>query len=409
MIAPYHFSYSLRDLSAALSGLRRPFPEVRPGWFPLAIGEGLKAFPCHRGREAQYALLRALDLPANARVGVPLFTHPVVWQTIAAAGMQPVFIDSDPLTYGPSLPDLLKKKDSIDCLILIHTFGYPADFDQVAAIMEGKPILEDCAHTLGSTYRGRSLGTLADGSFFTFLFSKPLSAGGGGCAIARNPHIADRVQSLLRERADESWVSGLAHALVTFLFALAYQPPFYSVMTRLTHVGSYRRTARKFVNHVSPLLHMRRSDWGAVASRLQRWDTAAERNAEFWEQVRTHLPPGWYIPPEPRLGKWNHWLLPVCPPSAEVAAFGIAELRRNGVGVGLIYDDCLDAAPPYGYSSGYCPVAERLSRCVFLLPAHSALSFRERRHILDALRRLNEQRAAAAPDTVGIGSGVLSG
>jgi dTDP-4-amino-4,6-dideoxygalactose transaminase len=257
---------------------------------------------------------------------------------------------------------------------------------------------------LGSTYRGRPLGTLGDGSFFTFLFSKPLSAGGGGCAMTKDRRVAEHVQNLLRERADESFVSGLAHVLLSLSFALAYRQPFYSLMTRLTHVGPYRRTARTFVNHVSPLLHMRRSDWGVVVSRLRTWDADRERNAEFWEEVRACLPPGWYIPPEPRVGKWNHWLLPVCPPTADAAAAGIAKLRNRGVGVGLIYDDCLDNARPYGYS-GDCAVAERLSRCVFLLPAHSALTFRERRHILKCLEQLNQLNDLAVAGTGGVNVG----
>lgn len=410
MIAPYHFRYGLRDLSAALRGLTQRFPELGPAWFPAFRGHGVEVLPCHRGREAQYALLHALGLPANARVGVPVFTHPVVWQTIAAAGMQPIFIDTDPITYGPSLPDLQNKKDQIDCLILIHTFGYPADYERVAAIMEGKPILEDCAHTLGSSYRGRPLGTLAEGSFFTFLFSKPLSAGGGGCAMTKHRRVAEQVQKLLRERSEEGWFSGLCHVLLSLLFALAYRQPFYSLMTRLTHLVPYRRRARKFVNHVSPLLHMRRSDWGVVASRLRTWDTDVERNAEFWEEVRAVLPWGWFIPPEPRGGKWNHWLLPVCPPSEEAAAAAVAQLRKQGVGVGLIYDDCLDTAQPYGYSND-CPLAERLSRCVFLLPAHSALTFGERRHILKCLERLNQASDVATADArqVDVGCGASSG
>ncbi len=56
-------------------------------------------------------MLRALSLRPRARVGVPIFMHPVVWQTIVAAGMQPVFLDTDPLTLGLSLEDLRKKRN----------------------------------------------------------------------------------------------------------------------------------------------------------------------------------------------------------------------------------------------------------------------------------------------------------
>jgi dTDP-4-amino-4,6-dideoxygalactose transaminase len=389
MIAPYSVPYGLRDFCTALRGLTEPFPDVGHEWFPVFQGLGVEVFPTHRGREGQYALLRALNLPPRASVGVPLFTHPVVWQTIAAADMQPVFLDSDPVTFGLSLPNLRKNRDRIDGLILIHTFGYPGDFDAVAAIMRDKPVLEDCAHTLGSTYRGRPLGSLGNGSFFTFLFSKPVSAGGGGCAVTRRRALGEEVEKLLREGPEETFLQGVSHASASLLFALAYRKPCYSLMTRLTHIPLYRRAARKLINRVSPLLRMRRSDWAVVASRLKAWNADSETNSEFWSEVRMHLPQGWRIPPEPQWGKWNHWVLPVCPPTEEAAARGIAKLRSHGVGVGLVYDDAPEAARTYGYR-GDCREAERLSRSVFLLPSHSRLTSLERQHILRCIRLLNE-------------------
>ncbi len=395
MIAPYHFPYGLTDLWAALRGLTRPFPDLGHDWFPEFQNLGVDVFPVHRGREGQYALLRALGLPPHARVGVPLFTHPVVWQTIAAAGMQPVFLDSDPATLGLSLTSLRKNRDRLDCLILVHTFGYPADFDAVAAIMQGKPILEDCAHALGSTYRGRLLGSLGDGSFFTFLFSKPLSAGGGGCAVTRDQPLGEELERLLREGPEESFLQGLSHAAASFLLALTYRKPCYSVLTYLTHIRLYRqrlyrRAVRKLINRVSPLLHMRRSDWGVVAGRLKGWNIDSEKNSEFWAEVRRRLPQGWRIPPEPQWGDWNHWLLPICAPTEEAAARGIAKLRGHGVGAGLIYDESPEAARSYGYS-GDCLEAQHLSTSVFLLPSHSRLTASERQHILACVQLLKEQ------------------
>ncbi len=394
MIAPYQVPYGGKEFSIALRGLARPFPEVGRAWFPLFQGLGVDVFPTQQGREAEYALLRALRSSGCARVGVPILTHPVVWQTIAAAGMQPVFLDTDPDTLGLSLADLRKKRDRLDCLILIHAFGYPADFDAVTAIMRGKPILEDCAHALGSTYRGRPLGSLGDGAFFTFLFSKSLRAGGGGCAVARNRALGDEVERLLREGPEETYLQGLSHAVANLLLGLVYRKPFYSLLTMITSRRLYRRTANQMSYRVSSSLRMRRSDWGVVASRLKEWKADSEKNADFWADVRTHLPAGWHIPPEPQWGEWNHWLLPVCPPTEQAATRGIARLRSRGVGARLIYLYSPEAGSPYGYA-GDCPEAERLSRSVFLLPSHSGLSSPERRRILESVRLLARDRSLA--------------
>jgi perosamine synthetase len=403
MIAPYQVPYGPKEFWAALQGLSRPFPDVGRDWIPAFRGEDVEAFPTFRGREGQYALLRALGLPSKARVGVPIFTHPVVWQTIVAAGMQPVFLDTDPVTFGVSLADLRKKSDRLDCLILVHAFGYPADFDAVAAIMRGKPILEDCAHALGSTYRGRPLGSLGDGSFFTFLFSKPLSAGGGGCAITRHRALGTDVARLLREGPEETVAHGLCHSVANLLVSLAYRRPCYPLLTFLTYSRFYRRAAGAVDYRVAPSLRMCRSDWGVVASRVAGWDVDAERSPDFWMDVRRRLPEGWHIPPEPESGEWNHWLLPVCGPTQEATARGIAGLRSHGVGARLIYIYSPEGGRAYGYS-GDCPEAERLSRSVFLLPAHSGLSSRDRKHILESIRLLNPITSCgygAQPTSVG--------
>jgi dTDP-4-amino-4,6-dideoxygalactose transaminase len=393
MIPPYQTPYGLREFRASLCGLTRPFPDVGRRWMPALHSADVEVFPTYRGREGQYALLRALKLPSRARVGVPIFTHPVVWQTIAAAGMEPVFIDTDPLTFGVNLVDLRKKRDRLDCLILVHAFGYPADFDQVAAIMRGKPILEDCAHALGSTYRGRPLGSLGDGSFFTFLFSKPLSAGGGGCAATRHSSLAANVAKQLHDGPEETVRHGIGHAVGNLLVSIAYRQPWYRLLTALTYSRFYRRKAGEVPYRVSPALRMCRSDWPVVALQLARWNVDRERNAALWQEVRKRLPDGWYVPPEPEHGEWNHWLLPVCGPTRDATARGIARLRRHGVGARLIYVFSPEGGRAYGYN-GDCPEAERLSRSVFLLPAHSRLSRRQCDRMVESIELLNDRGPA---------------
>ena len=261
MIAPYQVPYGWKDFRTALRGLSRPFTDLGRSWFSPFEGLDVDVFPTSQGREAEYALLRALHLRERARVGVPVFTHPVVWQTIAAAGLQPVFLDTDPVTLGLSLEDLRKKSDRLDCLILIHAFGYPADFDAVAAIMEGRPVLEDCAHALGSTHRGRPLGSIGNGSFFTFLFSKSLRAGGGGCAVTRDKALGEEVEKLLRAGREETALQGISHAAANLIMGVVYTRPCYSLLTLLTSTRLYRRTANRMNYSVASSLRMRRSDW----------------------------------------------------------------------------------------------------------------------------------------------------
>ena len=62
-------------------------------------------------------------------------------------------------------------------------------------------VIEDCAHSLGATYKGRMVGTLGDASFFSFQAFKPLNTYGGGLAWMRDAEIARRVGETGRCRA----------------------------------------------------------------------------------------------------------------------------------------------------------------------------------------------------------------
>jgi dTDP-4-amino-4,6-dideoxygalactose transaminase len=61
------------------------------------------------------------------------------------------------------------------------------------ARQHGLKVIEDCAHALGSTYKGRMVGTLGDASFFSFQAFKPLNTFGGGLAWTRDADLMRRV------------------------------------------------------------------------------------------------------------------------------------------------------------------------------------------------------------------------
>jgi len=75
----------------------------------------------------------------------------------------------------------------------------------------GLKVIEDCAHALGATYRGRMVGTLGDASFFSFQAFKPLNTYGGGLAWMRDAGLAGRVGELaeLEEWPDDKRVESI--------------------------------------------------------------------------------------------------------------------------------------------------------------------------------------------------------
>src|SRR5437016_8598578 len=63
-----------------------------------------------------------------------------------------------------------------------------------AARTHGVFVIEDCAHSLGATYKGSKVGTFGHASFFSFQMLKPLNTYGGGMALTNDAALAERIR-----------------------------------------------------------------------------------------------------------------------------------------------------------------------------------------------------------------------
>jgi dTDP-4-amino-4,6-dideoxygalactose transaminase len=151
------------------------------------------------GRMAFYYILKALDLPAGSEIILPALTFWVVPALARVAGLTVVFADVDPATFTLS-PEALERAitPATRAVVPTHLYGLPCDMDAIVGIARrrGLAVIEDCAHALGATWRGRPVGTLGDAGFFSFQLLKPLNTYGGGMAVTNNAAIARRVAAL---------------------------------------------------------------------------------------------------------------------------------------------------------------------------------------------------------------------
>jgi len=148
-----------------------------------------------------------MHLPPGSEIIVPALTFWVVPEMTRVAGLKPVFADIDPLTFTLS-PAAMERAitPNTRAVLPTHLYGLPCDMDPIMALARRHDlkVIEDCAHSLGATYRGQMAGTFGDASFFSFQAFKPLNTFGGGLAWMRDAELARRVG----EFADaEAWPS----------------------------------------------------------------------------------------------------------------------------------------------------------------------------------------------------------
>ena len=142
---------------------------------------------------ALFLSLMALDLPKGARVLIPGFTFAAVPSSVVHAGMQPVLCEVGD-NYRIDLSDFTEKLSSVDAVIISHMRGHTSDMDAIMALCGAAavPVIEDAAHSLGTTWRGRNIGTIGRIGCFSFQSYKMLNAGEGGIMITDDPDLIAR-------------------------------------------------------------------------------------------------------------------------------------------------------------------------------------------------------------------------
>ena len=188
------------DCRARKQLVQGPHIEAFEDEFARFLGSGhVRTCSTEYGRVALYFILKALDLPAGSEIIVPAFTFWVVPEITRVAGLTPVFADVDSTTFTLD-PRAVERAITprTRAILPTHLYGLSCDMDPILdlAARHGLKVIEDCAHSLGATYKDRMVGTLGDASFFSFQAFKPLNTYGGGLAWMRDADVARRVGEL---------------------------------------------------------------------------------------------------------------------------------------------------------------------------------------------------------------------
>ena len=143
-------------------------------------------------------------LPGDQILTTPLTCTATNW-SILTNGIDLKWVDVDPNTCNMDLDDLERKiSPKTKVIVVVHWGGYPVDLDRLAEIQTKtmklygfKPaIIEDCAHSFGSTYKGKMIGSHGNICTFSFQAIKHLTAGDGGCIVFPHKQQVQRAKLL---------------------------------------------------------------------------------------------------------------------------------------------------------------------------------------------------------------------
>jgi perosamine synthetase len=143
---------------------------------------------------ALFLSLKALDLPRDARVLIPAFTFAAVPSAVVHADCVPVLCEVGD-NYRIDMDDFAARlDDDIAAVLISHMRGHTSDMDRIMELCDarGIPVIEDAAHSLGTLWNGRTIGTIGKVGCFSFQSYKLVNAGEGGILVTDDPELAAR-------------------------------------------------------------------------------------------------------------------------------------------------------------------------------------------------------------------------
>lgn len=177
------------------------------------------AVVCSNGTAALHIACQA----AGVTEGDEVITTPITFAASANCalycGAKPVFADINEKTYNID-PNSVKEKitDKTKAVVAVDFTGQAVEVDELLAICREKNLvlIEDGAHSIGTLYKGKGVGSVADMTTFSFHPVKTVTGGEGGAVLTNNEeyykklllfraHGITRDESLMVNEPDGAW------------------------------------------------------------------------------------------------------------------------------------------------------------------------------------------------------------
>ena len=158
------------------------------------------------GTSALHASLLSLNLGIKNEILVPSFTFISTANSVLMSNLVPKFVDIESSTFGLD-PNLIEKSISKNtkAIIPVHYAGSPCDISSIKQISNSKKLflIEDAAESLGSSFKGKKIGSFGDLGIFSFAGNKVLTTGEGGAIVTNSKKLFERLKLIRSHGRDD--------------------------------------------------------------------------------------------------------------------------------------------------------------------------------------------------------------
>ena len=199
-------SINENDIAAVVAALKSDWLTTGPlvEEFEIAI-EKVVGAPCitvSSGTAALHCAYAAIGLKPGDEVITPPITFIATQAAAAFFGATIVFADVQPDTANINPKEVEKViTPRTKAIVAVDYAGHPADLDELREIAERHSIylIEDAAHSIGSTYKGRPVGSIADITTFSFFPTKNMTTAEGGAVASIHQNLLEKAKRFSRQ------------------------------------------------------------------------------------------------------------------------------------------------------------------------------------------------------------------
>lgn len=342
--------------------------------------------PTRSARAAIYIALKALNLSEGARIAVPLYCCPAVFKAIEAAGCKHCFIDTNFDTCCISIDHLVQERNNYDAIIAVHMFGNPCDMSALLDIAQGKPVIEDCAQSLGSMINGQMTGTFGAAAAFSFRSGKYLSVGEGGALFSKELTIKKLLFKEMSLLQAPQFSDELKHLVETYVRTKLRTRPFYGLVGY--HLWKYYNKTVDY-SAKSPVVFSQSytSDIATAAKRLESLNIYVQKQRQYADLFTQELGLSPHMYCKEKQGTfYNRYLYPIIFNSIAQRDQMIIYLHKRQIGTAKPYHDIAAVAAKYYGYKGDCPVSEQVANRVLIVPSYYNLKEHEIQHIVRCIK-----------------------
>jgi len=177
-------------LGGQVERFEQEFARYKGAPYALAVSSGTAAI---------HLALAALGIGAGDEVIAPSMTFCSTIHSIVHTGAKPVLVDCCRDTFNIDPAQVACRITSrTKAILVVHMCGRSCEMDPILEIARRHDlrVIEDCAHAIESTYRGRPAGLMGDVGCFSFYPTKSITTGDGGMVITRDSELLQRARIL---------------------------------------------------------------------------------------------------------------------------------------------------------------------------------------------------------------------